>query len=529
LASGQTFVVHDTDQDKSTQTAIDSPIKAYAGSPIKDAAGRVIGILCMLDNKPRPDFTAGHEIQMEQLCRMALHCIENWLLRLNVERLEAQRVALAAAKDKRSPPKGDVTIVFTDIQGSTALWETNPNVMRDAQDLHDTIIRKVCSANHGYEIETEGDSFQLAFHDAVDAVKFALEAQMALFEASWSHELLGMSNACDDGGAFRGLRIRIGIHQGEVDDLLNKVTGRKMYSGEAVGIAKSLESVAHGGQILVTSSTWLLAEFFAETSLNEPQVIDLGTHVIKKGNATNEGVISQRLIQLVPKALSYDYLTLRSLRDPEVEIPTNYQLARPTESSGRQFHPPKSLKSTSSSFHEAPFANNEVTIVFINMEEIENQLDHSKTVIASLVQLIGQCLDRFDFGYQCQNEMLAFHTPSEAITFGLHLMDVLKERDHDGTYLGSLIRYGCVHDKFLTMGPHKTTGRADYYGKVVKRASRIASIAELGSVSYGVVGKDELLHNLDRNIRAEFVGMRGLKGLQDEMALYECMKRTQSR
>jgi len=458
---------------------------------------------------------------------MALQSIENWLLRKDIERLETLRENLASHKDKATPPEGNATFVFTDIQGSTALWEENAHVMREAHDLHDTIIRRVCSENHGYEMHTEGDSFHLVFHDPVDALSFALEAQNALFEAPWSPALLKMSNARDDGAAFRGLRVRMGVHQGDVEKSRNEVTGRTMYTGDTVGIAKSIENIAHGGQIIVSSSTWNVAEFFSGTSLKQPQVLDLGTHVILKGEATHEGVISQRLIQLVPSHLSYDYFSARSRQeDPELEIPEEEGpsvMVGPTPN-GRQFHPLKTLKCTSASFHDAPFVNHEVTIAFVNMSAIENHVqDSCGPIITSIVQLIGTCLDGCDYGYHCQNDMLAFHTPSEAIIFGLRFMDVLKKRDflEDGTDLSRLIKYGCVRDKFLTMGPHKTTGRADYFGKVVNRAARITNVGELGSVSYGVVSK-EPVQRLDRRICATFSGMRALKGVQDEMAVYDC-------
>ena len=52
---------------------------------------------------------------------------------------------------------GEVTIIYTDVQGSTALWEADPLVMKRATDIHDSVIRK-CYANHGeYKVITEGN------------------------------------------------------------------------------------------------------------------------------------------------------------------------------------------------------------------------------------------------------------------------------------------------------------------------------------------------------------------------------------
>eukprot|EP00957_Ditylum_brightwellii_P166135 12648461-Ditylum_brightwellii.AAC.1 len=74
-------------------------------------------------------------------------------------------------------PEGDVTIVFTDLQGSTTLWETHPPAMKAAVDLHDKIIRRCYGEHSGYEITTEGDAFQLAFQHPIDALAFALKTQ----------------------------------------------------------------------------------------------------------------------------------------------------------------------------------------------------------------------------------------------------------------------------------------------------------------------------------------------------------------
>ena len=76
--------------------------------------------------------------------------------------------AMNKAKDMRYP-EGDVTIVFTDVQGSTSLWEACPSDMKKALDIHDMILRQCYTDHHGYEITTEGDAFNLAFQHPVDA------------------------------------------------------------------------------------------------------------------------------------------------------------------------------------------------------------------------------------------------------------------------------------------------------------------------------------------------------------------------
>ena len=80
-------------------------------------------------------------------------------------------------------PTGVVTLVFTDVQGSTVLWDRVPDGMRRALVLHDTIMRETLSAAKGYEVKTEGDAFMVAFASATAAVRWCLRAQEKLMAA----------------------------------------------------------------------------------------------------------------------------------------------------------------------------------------------------------------------------------------------------------------------------------------------------------------------------------------------------------
>eukprot|EP00744_Colponema_vietnamica_P003809 GILI01005778.1.p1 GENE.GILI01005778.1~~GILI01005778.1.p1 ORF type:complete len:1361 (-),score=315.41 GILI01005778.1:1178-5083(-) len=90
-----------------------------------------------------------------------------------------------APKDSELP----FAIVFTDIQSSTVLWAHASAAMSAAVDSHNTIMRSCISRTRGYEVKTVGDSFMVAFKSASDAVKFAVDAQRAFFDAEWSPEI----------------------------------------------------------------------------------------------------------------------------------------------------------------------------------------------------------------------------------------------------------------------------------------------------------------------------------------------------
>ena len=74
-------------------------------------------------------------------------------------------------------PIGEVTLVFTDVEGSTALWEAAPVEMREALELHDQLMRRTIDEYQGYEVKTEGDAFMVAFQHPKDALAWCLAVQ----------------------------------------------------------------------------------------------------------------------------------------------------------------------------------------------------------------------------------------------------------------------------------------------------------------------------------------------------------------
>jgi len=147
-----------------------------------------------------------------------------------------------------------VTFLFTDIEGSTRLWQAAPEAMRKALERHDSILRSTIDGHGGYVFSTGGDGFGVAFARTADAVAAAADAQAALGVEPWP------------GGAQ--IRVRMGLHTGEAEERDGD------YFGAAVNRTARLMAVGHGGQVLCSSAT-------AEVMGDEVSLVDLGEHRLR--------------------------------------------------------------------------------------------------------------------------------------------------------------------------------------------------------------------------------------------------------
>jgi predicted ATPase/class 3 adenylate cyclase len=160
-------------------------------------------------------------------------------------------------------PTGTVTFLFTDVAGSTRLWEESPQAMARALVRHDAIIEQAVAAHAGVVVRPrgEGDSRFVVFARASDALAAAVAIQRALHGESWP--------------LSEPLRVRLALHTGEAD------LREGDYYGAAVNRCARLRSVAHGGQVLLSSATARLAsaalgQAVALRDLGRQRLRDLG-------------------------------------------------------------------------------------------------------------------------------------------------------------------------------------------------------------------------------------------------------------
>lgn len=159
------------------------------------------------------------------------------------------------------PPSGTITFLFTDIEGSTRLWELDRTLMQAALARHDELMRLQIETNGGYVFKTVGDAFCAAFQTAGEAMLAALDCQCALAAESW-----------DVPG---GIRVRMAIHTGACEERDGDYFGRPLNR-----IARLL-SIGYGAQTLVSLVTSeLLRDILPESVV----LRDLGAHRLKDLN-----------------------------------------------------------------------------------------------------------------------------------------------------------------------------------------------------------------------------------------------------
>ncbi|MEO8137340.1 MAG: adenylate/guanylate cyclase domain-containing protein, partial [Betaproteobacteria bacterium] len=184
-----------------------------------------------------------------------------------------------------------ITFLFTDVEGSTRLWEEHPEQMRVALAHHDAILRAAVAAHRGTVVKMSGDGVHAAFGDALDAIQAALALQDA------------MARERADGLA---LGVRCGLHLGIVEARDND------YFGRAVNRAARVMSAAHGGQVLVSRA---IAEAIRGRIMDGASLLDLG--VVRLRDLAEP----ERVYQLVHPRLRREFPALRSLESTPNNLP----------------------------------------------------------------------------------------------------------------------------------------------------------------------------------------------------------------
>jgi predicted ATPase/class 3 adenylate cyclase len=181
-------------------------------------------------------------------------------------------------------PKGTVTFLFTDIEGSTELLQRLQDQYATVLEEQRVILRDTFKKWQGHEVDTQGDAFFVSFPRATDALNAAMEAQRGLFEHQWPDGVV--------------VRVRMGLHTGE------SWATDEGYVGMAVHRAARIAQSGHGGQVLLSETTTALVR---DELPDGVRLKELGEHRLKDMRRP------EQICQLVIRGLPSDFAPLKSL------------------------------------------------------------------------------------------------------------------------------------------------------------------------------------------------------------------------
>jgi predicted ATPase/class 3 adenylate cyclase len=215
-----------------------------------------------------------------------------WTTRLRSVRVVTSRPACVAGHDHRVDlaPHGTVTFLFTDVEGSTGLWERDPAAMEHGLRLHDELLAAVVAEHGGVVFAQAGDSFAAAFSSPADAVAAAVEVQRGVASMAGSVTL----------------RLRIGLHTGKAYERDGN------YFGPVVNRAARLMATAHGGQVVCSVAT---AELARPSLGDDVRLCPLGTFRLK------DLLMPEAVFQVEARGLTSRFPPLRTLDAARHNLP----------------------------------------------------------------------------------------------------------------------------------------------------------------------------------------------------------------
>jgi predicted ATPase/class 3 adenylate cyclase len=188
---------------------------------------------------------------------------------------------------------GALAFLFTDIAGSTRLWEQMPDAMKDALERHDAILRDAIAVSAGRVVKTTGDGMMAVFATASDGVAASIAAQRTLARAPWSET--------------GPLRVRMGLHAGDAE------RRGEDYFGPTVNRTARIMAAGHGGQVLLSAAAAALA---ADLLPDGASLRDLGEYRLKDLGRP------ERVFQLLHPDLDPTFPPLTTLEHGAGNLPT---------------------------------------------------------------------------------------------------------------------------------------------------------------------------------------------------------------
>ncbi|KAG2496361.1 hypothetical protein HYH03_005591 [Edaphochlamys debaryana] len=352
-----------------------------------------------------------------------------------------------------APKEGpDTTLLITDAQNSTVLWEQLPvEVMDVVLKLHHSTIRSVLARHNGYESATEGDSFILAFATPSAALGFATSCQV-----------LRLPDGRVAVVAYRGLRVRMGLHSGLKDPAqvaFNKVVSSYAYKGDFAELAKLVSDAAPGG--LITLSHYAFARLrHTQPGTGSSAADALNDQSTHDGPPSIEVEEPHALFLAVPPSL----LCRLALR-PQLRVVRTVKLG--------------SLA--------APVRR--VTVAFMKVVGASSILSDlpgpGARALEAFQQIAGRLLTPGG-GYKVEGAdglvLAVFASPVAALAWACSCITALCQHQWEDALLAHELCQVGLDVGTVTHTLTEASGRLSYRGKPMNRAARIAGIGGAGQV-----------------------------------------------
>lgn len=201
-------------------------------------------------------------------------------------------------RDDRAKPKSQlVTFLFTDIEGSTKLAQKYPDTMPALLARHNDILNQAIEEQNGFAFQVVGDSFSAAFSTPSDALHAALAAQRMLHKEEWLPV---------------PIKVRMGINTGSAQ-IIEDSNGTQYEGYATMALTQRIMSVAHGGQILISQSTFDLVR---DRLPENVQLIDMGEYRLK------DVFLPEHLHQLFAPDLPSKFPPLKAIENTSHNLPT---------------------------------------------------------------------------------------------------------------------------------------------------------------------------------------------------------------
>jgi phosphate transport system substrate-binding protein len=401
-------------------------------------------------------------------------------------------------------PTGMLSLVETDVESSTALWDWDAGEMSTALIAHDECLRSGIKANGGMELLTEGDAFLVCFTEAKACIAWCLSVQEGLMAIPWTSALLNCGNesakevVVDGDTIFKGLRVRMGGHYGDMPagNKVSTATTTRLYKD-----AHEIGDYAHGGQILVSNS------LYAEVDRKEfnMDVCPVGNISDIEEETSKESALS--CVQILPTSLK------RRLGDFIAMFVGNEDALKP----------PCGV----------------ITCVFTSLpgykKMAEADASSAEEDLEAIMELTREVATN-NHGYECKGNagkfLMVFSSPDDAVDFSLQLNEALHNKTwkadttkmtgaDNPLYKGYTMSVGMSTGTPTMFDYNKRSKLMDYFGPVVNRSARVCGEAVPGEICVG----DVTYKSLSPATQAKFQGAsRGefeLKGVKDRIEIFQ--------